>query len=143
MNGFDDDTPAPDVEIVGLHERTFGRSCTTHECCGRTIQVGDVLRLVSMYIPIPPQDVVDGVVDEYAIKVTKIEDGVDMCTVGFIPRYAIRVPHVRQHVNKFVQVTEVYDNSSNLYKKDLSIQNRGMASAAFINELQEGEEGLF
>ena len=93
MDEDNDETIPPDLEIVGLYQATNGRSCTTHECCGRTVKVGDVLRLVSVFIPIAPNDVINGVTDEYAIKVTKIEDGVDMCTVGFLPRYAVKFPH--------------------------------------------------
>lgn len=61
----------------------------------------------------------------------------------FLPRYAVKFPHIRQHLNKFVQVIEMYDTSNNQFKQEMSRQYHGMAAASFINELGEDEEPLF
>ena len=121
-----------DFEVVGLQSSTNGRSCTIHECCGEDVGVGDVLRVV------PCTVAVDGVVEE-ALKVVKVVEGVDSCTVGFIPRVLMSLPAVNKHVNKFVQVSELYKDSSNGYKRDKSYKNCGMARVSTLDEEGQNE----
>eukprot|EP00977_Amphora_coffeiformis_P005667 scaffold1190_cov142-Amphora_coffeaeformis.AAC.4 len=83
-----------------------GRCCTIHHCCGEEVEVGNVLQLVACTVS------VDGAVEE-AIKVVKVVDGVDQCTVGFVPGVLMSLPVVKNHVNKFVQVSELYHDSDN------------------------------
>eukprot|EP00977_Amphora_coffeiformis_P014062 scaffold3846_cov108-Amphora_coffeaeformis.AAC.10 len=78
-----------------------------------------VMRLVACTVS------VDGAVEE-AIKVVKVVDGVDQCTVGFVHHVLMSLPAVKNHVNKFVQVSELYHDSDNTYKKDKSYKNYGM-----------------
>lgn len=68
-----------DLEMVGLFGVTNGRSCSCHDICGEYVEVGDLVRLVKTTVEI-------NAIYEDAIKVVKIEDGVDSCTVGYIPR---------------------------------------------------------
>ena len=68
-----------DLEIIGLHCSTNGRSCTQHAVCGSCVVVGDLLRLRRTVVT------VNGV-EEEAYKVVKIEDLAETCTVAFIPR---------------------------------------------------------
>ena len=116
-----------DFEIVGLLSSTNGRSCTLHDCCGKEVEVGDVLRLVACTVS------VDGVVEE-ALKLVRVLDGVDQCTVAFVPRVLMSLPAVKNHINKFVQVSELYKESENSYKRDKSYKNCGMAKVSTLDE---------
>ena len=117
----------PDLEIVGLRSHTNGRSCTVHATCGENVIEGDVLRLVEDVVD------VDGKV-ENAIKGLKVEQGVDGCTVAFVPRIYQQQGHVQAHINKFVTVLELYGSSNNTYKCSLDNRNFGMASVVFLND---------
>ena len=100
---------ADDLKIVGLMSNTNGRSCGVYHICGDHVVVGDVLHLVAMVMQVEDRT-------EEAIKVIKVVDGVDTCTVGFVPRVIAQLEHMRNHVNKFVQVKEIYQESKNTYK---------------------------
>lgn len=117
----------PQLEIVGLSSDTNGRSCTLHSCCGDHVEHGDVLRIVKTVVAI------DGVVED-ALKCVKVVDGLDGCTVAFIPRVMAGRERIIRHINKFITVVELYDSSDNTYKKRRSFQNSGMASCAFLDE---------
>ena len=69
----------PDLEIVGLNSSTNDRSCCQHKTCGEHVVVNDVLRLVNCVVTI------NGRAEE-AVKLVKIADGSDTCTVAFVPR---------------------------------------------------------
>ena len=120
-------TMASFLEIVGLESDTNGRSCTVHETCGESVEVGDVLRLVECVISY------NGV-NEIAVKCVKVMDGHDTCTVAFLPRVLASLPKVQQHLNKFVQVSELYNDSKNTYKRAKSQANHGMASVEMLLE---------
>ena len=89
------------LEIIGLDSNTNGRSCTAHDVCGEHVAVGDALCLVRCIIA-------HNDVDEVAIKCVKIIDGVDTCTVAYVPRILMQLPKVQAHINKFVQVSELH-----------------------------------
>ena len=108
------------LEIVGLESDTNGRSCTVHETCGESVEVGDALRLVECVIS-------HNGVNKIAVKCVKVMDGQDTCTVAFLPRALASLPKVQQHLNKFVQVSELYNDSKNMYKRAKSQANHGMA----------------
>jgi hypothetical protein len=40
------------VEIVGLHQGSYGRTCTIHSECGRSVKVGDSVIFRQERIPI-------------------------------------------------------------------------------------------
>ena len=122
----------PELEVFGLHGSSNGRSCTAHEACGRSVQRGDVLRLVTCVVDISGAT-------ETAIKAVKVIDGVDTCTVGFVPRVFKELPQVAAHVDKFVQVVEVYGDSTNTYKRSLSHRNKGVCSVAFLDSNYRNE----
>ena len=121
-----------DFEVVGLQSSSNGRSCTIHECCGEDVGIGDVLRLVGCTVA------VDGVVEE-ALKLVKVVDGIDCCTVGFVPRALMNLSSVKNQVNKFVQVSELYKDSPNGYKRDKSYKNCGMARVSTLDEEGQNE----
>jgi hypothetical protein len=74
-----------DGEIVGLEFSTNGRSCGSHECCGKHICVGDLVRSRLVII----EGDVNGQ-DTEAMKVIKIKDEMEACHVGFLQRYIVK-----------------------------------------------------
>lgn len=122
-----EDNINPDLEIVGLESGTNGRSCTIHRACGATVEVGDVLRLVRCTVTI------NGEAEE-AIKCVKVVDSIDTCVVAYVPRVQALLPKTEEHLNKFVQVVEVYAHSASPYKRSKAASNKGMASVAFLKE---------
>jgi len=121
-----------DLEIVGLKSSTNGRSCCLHSCCGEDISIGSILRLVKCTVS------VDGSVEE-AVKCVRVVDGMDSCTVAFIPRVLAKLPKVTKQLNKFVVVADIYDESPNLYKRDKSFKNCGMAAVVTLDEDDQAE----
>jgi len=115
------------LEIVGLDHHTNGRSCTAHDCCGEHVEVGDVVRLVKTVVTYNDMP-------EEAVKCVKVVNGVDTCTVAFIPRSLMGLEKVQNHLNKFAQVVELYVTHTNSYKRAKSKQNYGMAAIELLME---------
>eukprot|EP00977_Amphora_coffeiformis_P023924 scaffold14713_cov94-Amphora_coffeaeformis.AAC.1 len=69
----------------------------------------------------------------------KVEDGKDSCTVACVPRVIAKLPVVQDHLNKFVQVVQLYDYSCSKYKKEKLYKNCGMASVVILNEEGQNE----
>jgi hypothetical protein len=124
--------PHRDLEIVGLHRNTNGRSCSIHECCGKYVTVGSLLRLVPCVVEI------DGVSEE-AIKLVHVFGGSDTCHVAFIPRYFIPSIIRANRLNSFVQVVELYGDSISPHKREKSYKNGGMASCIFLEDIPPAE----
>jgi hypothetical protein len=129
---YDDGVVIPEVEIVGLRSNSNGRSCCQHTCCGKRVQVGDVLRLKLTYVTINRKT-------EEAIKLVKIADGTDTCTVAFMKKDLIRKPSVRSKLDKFVMVTELYKDSETPEKLALDKTNRGVAGCVFLDNIPISE----
>jgi len=121
-----------DLEIVGLKSSTNGRSCCIHTCCGEEVTIGSLLRLVKCTVSVDDQI-------EEAVKCVLVTNGLDGCTVAFIPRVLAKLPVVQRHINKFVVVTDLYDDSPNLYKRDKSFKNCGMAAVVTLEEDDQAE----
>jgi hypothetical protein len=128
-NGSDIDPNEPigdiDMEILGLNSNSNGRYCTFHAVCGDHVRVGDVLWLV---------ETVEGHLED-AVKLVKIMDGVEGCTVVFIRCLQINLPIVRRNINNFCIVKELYNNLKNTYKRTKSHCNIGMAGVVLLNEI--------
>ena len=96
------------MEMVGLYRSTNGRSCTSHKCCGKTLEVNQVLRLRKCVVDVLGEP-------EEAIKCVRIEDGSEGCVVGFLPKALLKVKKLQHHFmsdpGPFVQVTEIYSDS--------------------------------
>jgi hypothetical protein len=118
----------PDIKIVGLDSLTNGRSCTCHATCGQYVFVDDILRLVKCVVT------VNGVTEE-AIKLVKITDAKDSCTVAYVPRVSVNLPKVIQNLNKFAQVVKIYKELTSSAKRRLANQNKGMASIVFLDNI--------
>jgi hypothetical protein len=122
-----------DMEIVGLLSDTNGRSCSVHTACGEYVRVGDLLRLKKTCV------VVNGKT-ETAIKLNKItDDGVEGCTVAFVPRIHLTTPIVLRNINCFCRVKELYCNSKYTFIREKSHRNMGMAGVVLLNEIPRAE----
>jgi hypothetical protein len=127
-----EEVPKPDIEIVGLYSGENDRSCTGHKICGEAVKLGDILRLKNTVVTI------NGAAEE-AVKLVKIDNGMETCTVAFIPRVLARLPKVQMQIGKTVQVVELYKDSGNSQKRLMSHQNKGMASAVFVDLIPQQE----
>jgi hypothetical protein len=123
------DQTIPEFEIVGLHHNSQGRSCTMHEHCGKHVLEGDVLRLVRVVLQVTQDKE-----PEEAIKLVKIVDGTEACVVGFVPRAFAKMETIQNKVGSYAFVLELYDISTNKYKRHLSKRNYGVASCLFVDE---------
>jgi hypothetical protein len=128
-NEDDGDETTPDIEIVGLHSPTNGRSCTIHDVCGVRVQKGDLIRLVRTVVVVRGQH-------EPAVKCVRVMDGVDGCTVAFVPKIWMNLQTVQENINNFVVVKELYRDSHNYYKKEKSSRFFGMASCYFLSSIE-------
>jgi hypothetical protein len=121
-----------DLEIVGLASSTNGRSCQLHTVCGDSVEVGNVLRLVNTVVTIAG-------FPEPAIKLVKLDDGVDGCTVAYVPRVQATMEVVQANIGKFCVVKELYNRSTNRYKRVRSHRNMGMAGVVLLSEVPISE----
>jgi hypothetical protein len=120
-----------DLEIVGLFGNTNGRSCSVHTECGSHVKVGDLLRL-------KPTIVIINGKEEHAVKLNKInEEGVEGCTVAFLPRMVLDTPTVER--NSFCLVKELYSASTSEFKRQKSHRAMGMAGVVLLNEIPRSE----
>jgi len=121
-----------DGEMVGLHNPANGRSCVAHECCGRHLVVGDLVRFKREILRIDyagPGAAEPNFRYETVLKVVVIRDGVESCHVGFLPRHVVaRSQEVNRLHGKFAQVLELYDDDDDVahVRKKKSIRNHGM-----------------
>jgi hypothetical protein len=90
----------PDIEIVGLDSSTNGRSCTCHATCGQYVFVDDILRLVRCVVT------VNGVTEE-AIKLVKITDATDSCTVAYVPRVSVNLPKISRSSTSLLKLWKI------------------------------------
>ena len=122
-----------ELEIIGLHSPTNGRSCTLHQCCGDHLQVDDIVCLKKTVVT------VDGKTEE-AIKCVLLLQGREACTIGFIPRVHMKSYKIMSYVNTHAaQIVELYDDSDNSDKRKKSQRNLGMAAAVFLDDIEHGE----
>lgn len=124
---------SPDLEIVGLYASGNGRTCFQHKICGEYVKEDDLLRLVKCVVEVKKDQV------EEAVKLVKIADGAESCTVAFVPRVFANDPKVIRNIGKYVQVIELYQDSDNTHKRRLSGQNYGMASVVFLDDIPINE----
>ena len=99
-----------DGEIVGLKCGDRGRSCSEHEICGSSVEVGDVFVIRFTMMLSPNQE---GVFEE-ALRVVKLDGtAMETCTIGFLPRACLRYDR-EKYIDKFGVITEKYENSGNI-----------------------------
>jgi hypothetical protein len=78
---------------------------------------------------------------EPAIKLVKmIEDDIEGCTIGFVPRVQASLPRVIVHIGKYCVIKELYCRSSNRYKRARSYRNMGMAGVVLLPDANDNDE---
>ena len=113
------------IEIVGLCSDTNGRSCEIHQICGESVILGDVLHLKRTVVTYKGQL-------KDAIKAVSIVDNAEKCIVGFVPHSLVDTVIKQNLYEQFIEVIELYDQSSNSFKRCKSHKNKGMALCNFI-----------
>jgi hypothetical protein len=129
----DEEVPFSQFEIFGLYASNNGRSCIEHICCGEEVVVGDVLRLQKTVIDTPEFE------SEEAIACILVRAGEEKCRVAFVPRALLQWEPVVKHINKHVQVVELYRTSRNSAKRRKSHMNMGIAGCVFLDEIPQQE----
>ena len=73
-----------DGEIVGLRDKSNGRQCNLHACCGDNIRPGSIVTFKLAMVLIHGKK-------EEAIKVVHVVDGKETCTVGFCQNLFLKI----------------------------------------------------
>lgn len=121
-----------DFEVVGLENGSNGRSCCQHDICGKYLLPRDVVRLVKCVVT-------SEMGPEEAIKLVRIMDGNEGCTIGFIPRVQGNLPKIQNAVDSCAQVLDIYKHSKNETKQFKSKRNQGMCCCILLNEILQKE----
>jgi hypothetical protein len=131
-----------DGEMIGLHNPANGCSCVQHDCCGRYLMVGELVRFKREVIRVdygPPGDPEPDFRYETVMKVVIVRDGVESCHVSFLPCHVVaHAQEVNRLHGKFAQVLELYDNDEvGRVRKNKSVRNHGMASYSLLDDVLE------
>jgi hypothetical protein len=131
-----------DGEMIGLHNPANGCSCVQHNCCGRYLMVGELVRFKREVIWVdygPPGDPEPDFRYKMVMKVVIVCDGVESCHVGFLPCHVVALAQEVNHLHgKFAQVLELHDNDEvGHVRKNKSIHNHGMASSCLLDDVLE------
>lgn len=119
------------VDVVGINSSNRGRSCEEHEVCGSVLELDTVVRIRKVQI------VVDKV-EQSALAVYWITDGVDRCRVGFLPRHLIK--HASNYDGKLAQIVDFLGQSESPSDKAKSHRNKGVARAVIIEVESSSDE---
>ena len=88
------------VEIVGMERGDQGRSCEEHDVnCGEVLAEDVVVRLRKVQILVEGKE-------ETAIAAVWINNGIDRCRVGFLPRHMLK--HAARYDGVVAQVTRIF-----------------------------------
>jgi hypothetical protein len=120
-----------DGEIVGLESSTNGRSCGSHECCGKHLCVRDLVRFRLVIL----EGDGDGQ-DTEAMKVIKIKDVTESCHVRFLQRYIVNGARKEELTNAHGQVILLYKDSTIEMTKRKNKRLLDMASFRLLADIQ-------
>jgi hypothetical protein len=116
------------VEIVGTERGDQGRSCEEHPLnCGVVMEDDVVVRLRKVQV------IVEGR-EETAIAAVWVNDGVDRCRVGFLPRHMVK--HAARYDGALAQCVRVFSadaNVSDTAERRAFHRNHGCCLAAIIS----------
>jgi hypothetical protein len=112
------------VDIVGIKACSSGRSCEEHDVCGIVLQEDTVVRIRHVQI------LVDGL-EESALAVYWISDGVDCCHVGFLPHHLLK--HWKEYDGRIAQIIEMYEESESPTKRRKNYKNLGCCQGVLID----------
>ena len=130
-------------EVLGLRASRNGRSCGQHNCCGIFVVPNDILCF--------KLTVIDGmgggkegdnedVMPEEDIKDVLVQDGTELCTVGFLSKSVVAVEKDRERdIGRFAKVKMLYDHSTNKTMSLKSKRNLGITSFRLLEDIQEQE----
>jgi hypothetical protein len=122
--------------MVGMIGSSNGRNCERHQCCGKHVQLGDLVRLKRTVVSVSRND---QATDAETIAIVRIEDGVETCTVEFNPHVQMNVPKVVRSFNKLCFVAEFYDILDNQYIRGIAQRNSGMTGLNLVNQIPLSE----
>ncbi len=91
------------VEVVGMERSNQGRSCEEHLNCGEVMAEDVVVHLRKVQILVEGKD-------ETAIAAILINDGIDCCHVGFLPRHMVK--HMARYNDTVTQCTRVFSGDA-------------------------------
>ena len=115
-----------DGEVVGLRDKTNGRQCKLHACCGDNIRPGSIVTFKLAMVFCHGKE-------EEAIKVVHVVDGKEACTVGFLPKIIFKNKKYH-HLNKMARIILCYQDSPDKVISKRDYQNKGIASFKFIQD---------
>ena len=94
-----------DGKLLSLNAPNNMHSCEKHECCGKALKPGDVIRFKLAVV-----EDISGKPLETAKDIT-IKDGTEqLCTVGFLGKevVALTSSQMLKYIDKFAQVLEIW-----------------------------------
>ena len=119
------------VDIVGISAKDQGRSCECHRKCGEVLKLDVVVRFRRVQVVVAGKE-------ETAIAVYWVNEGIDRCRVGFLPR------HMTMRADRYdgvlAQIIGVYGSATedeSKYVREKAHKNKGFAEAAIISKLNE------
>ena len=113
------------IEIIYLDYLYKKQSCVNSLCCCKNVMVNNTL-----IINFNNNNKIDEIYEVY-ITVNK-----EMrCKIAYIPREYHNIIKKKLEVNSklYLSITEIYNNSENIYKRKISKKNKGMAACIFLN----------
>ena len=115
------------VEIVGTERGDQGCSCEEHNInCGEVLAEDFVVRLRKVQILVEGKE-------ETAIAAVLVNDGIDRCRVGFLPRHMVK--HAARYDGALAQVTRVFSGDWEKFdtaERRAFHKNHGCCLAAII-----------
>ena len=112
------------VKIVGIEEGGCGCSCEDHNVCGKALIIDSVVRFCSIQI------LNDTGVEETAIGVNWVTDGIDRCLVGFLPCHCI--PFKQKYEGRVAQIVNFLKTCESPSARQQSHQKQGVCMAALL-----------
>ena len=119
------------VDIVGINASDHGRSCETHQCCGREIIAKDVVvRIRAVQLEREPNEA-NPEEEATALAVVHVTEGIDGCRVGYLRRHLLK--YKDEYDGRLAQVTEVFgEKSESPSDRAKHFRNHGCAMAVLI-----------
>jgi len=120
------------VHIVGTKSSTNGRCCMYHDKCGTSLSIGDMVCFHVIKLVVPGEGE-DGI----------IEDGVEMCHVGFLQRCYVK--HSARYDGKVAKVKEIWSvEDESATKRQMVHRNMGCYVARVMStKFVLGVEDIF
>ena len=113
------------VEIVGIARGDRGRSCEEYDVCGAVLQEDCVVWIWHVQIIGATGN------EESALAAYWISNGIDCCSVGFLPRHLLK--QWEENDGSIAQVVDIYKGSDSPAKKRKNVRNSGYCEAV-LNE---------